>query len=72
MVSCLIQINTNSKANWMYPETAAISYMPKDQIIMNSLIVHGGSSRTKREISVPTQFAMRPPPERADPGVRCR
>ena len=39
MVSCLIQINTNSKANWMYPETAAISYMPKDQIIMNSLIV---------------------------------
>ena len=39
MVSYLIQINTNSQANWMYPETAAISYMPKDEIIMNSLIV---------------------------------
>ena len=42
MVSCLIQIKTNSKANWMNPETAAISYMPKDQIIMNSLIVEYG------------------------------
>ena len=39
MVSYLIQTNTNSKSNWMYPETAATFYTPNDQIIMNSLKV---------------------------------
>ena len=33
---------------------------------------HGGLTRIKRDTSVPTQFVMRLPPERADPGVRCR
>ena len=39
MVSYMVQTNCNNKSNWMYPETSATYYTPRDQIIAMGLSV---------------------------------
>ena len=59
MVSCMVQATCINKANWMYPETSATCYTPRDQIIAIDLsVVYSCVSIIRCKINAKTVFKL--------------